>query len=173
MLAVKKLSTNFTFLNCLKMGLFFSWNVDDSQQSGGPKDHAPDPRTVQTGVSPQHPVALRWLAPSEPLPLTYHLLPGTSRQRALLGWGPWGAPRAISEGSPWCNLPCFISIFIDLSSGVLVNCLWDKTWIPSTLLVCPCTYPRGRMTWHWRSDHVMLSTDTGPFLAWWKQDVFA
>lgn len=50
MLAVKKLSTNFTFLNCLKMGLFFSWNVDDSEQSGGPKDRVPDPRTAQTGV---------------------------------------------------------------------------------------------------------------------------
>lgn len=52
MLAVKKLSTNFAFLNCLKTGLFFSWNADDSQQSGGPKDHAPDPQTAQTGVSP-------------------------------------------------------------------------------------------------------------------------
>lgn len=83
MLAVKKLSPNFTFLNCLKMGLFFSWNVDDSQQSGGPKDRAPDPCTAQTDVSPQHPVELRWLAPSELLTVTYHLLGVKSRQATL------------------------------------------------------------------------------------------
>lgn len=123
--------------------------------------------------SPQHPVELRRLAPSEPLTLTYHLLPVKSRQTALLGWGHWGGPRAMSESSPWRNLQCFISVFTDLSSGVLVNCLWDKMWIPSTLLACPCNYPRGHMTRHRWSDLIMLSTDIGPSWAWWKQDVFA
>lgn len=100
MLAVKKLSTTFTFLNCLKMGLFFSWNMDDdSQRSGRLKDHAPDHLTVQTSVSPQHPVVLHWLEPSKMPALTYHLLSMKLRKTALLGLGHWGAPRAVLESS--------------------------------------------------------------------------
>lgn len=38
------------------------------------------------------------------------------------------------------------SISTDLSSRVMVNCLWKEMWIPSTLLVCPCKCP-GDM-WH-------------------------
>ena len=149
MLAVKKLSTNFIFLSCLKMGLFFSWNVDDSRQSGGPKDRAPHPRMAQTGVSPQHPVRLHWLVPSEPLNLNYHSLSMKCRQTTL------AARLSV------------VSVFTDLSSNMLVNCLWDIRWIPQlcwsvhattsgTCGMTPAKWPH----------------NVGPSLAWRKQAVF-
>lgn len=100
MLAVKKRSTAFAVLNCLKMDLFFSGDVDDdSQRSGRPKACAPDHLTAQTSVSPQHPVVLHWLEPSEVPALTCRLLSVKRRKTTLLGLGHWGAPRAVLESS--------------------------------------------------------------------------
>lgn len=71
------------------MGLRIDWNLDDSQQSGGAKDLAPDLCAVQTSVSPQHPVELPWLAPSEWLTLAYCFLSVKSRKASLLKISPF------------------------------------------------------------------------------------
>lgn len=120
MLAVKKLSTNVTFLNCLKMGLHFSWNLDGSQQSGGAKDLVPRICVVQNSVSPQHPVELLWLAPSRSMTLGYYFVSVQSRKATLLELGSSKGRIREVHGLAWLSL---VSISTDPISGVMVNSL--------------------------------------------------
>lgn len=87
------------------MSLFSSWNVDDSQQSGGPKDDAPGLRMAQTSVNPWRPGELCWLAPSKQMTLIYHLVFVKSRQTALLGYRCKGALQAkLAPGYAACRI---------------------------------------------------------------------
>lgn len=134
------------------MGLHFSWNLDDSYQSGSTKDFVPDPCVVQNNVSPQHPVDLLWLAQNKSLTLAYCFLSMKSRKATLLQLSSSKARIRELHGSAWLRL---VSISTDLSSGVMVNCLWNKMCILSTLLVCPCKYPRRHVMlgeWHHTSE---------------------